>query len=139
MPSNTKHSIRVKTKDHHFRSKFEASLYGMAKACKKKLDFEPKDAIINYTIAFRYQPDFRLPNGILVEAKGQLDVWDRRKMIAVKKQRPELDIRFVFQNARCRLSRGGKTYGEWATSAGFPWAEGSIPIEWWTENEPKPD
>lgn len=128
-----KYSTRVKTKDHHFRSKFEASLYGLAKAHKKKLDFEPKDAIIPYSIHFRYQPDFRLPNGILVEAKGQLDVWDRRKMVAVKAARPDLDIRFVFQNARTRLSRHGKTYGEWATSQGFPFAEGAIPTEWWTE------
>jgi hypothetical protein len=128
-----KRSVRVKTKDNHFRSKFEASLFGLAKASKKELDFEPKDAIIDYSIHFRYQPDFRLSNGILVEAKGQLDVWDRRKMAAVKAARPELDIRFVFQNARTKLSRNGKTYAQWAEGAGFPWAEGSIPIEWWTE------
>lgn len=75
-----------------------------------------------------------LPNGVLVECKGQLDVHDRSKMVAVKKQRPELDIRFVFMNAKCRLSRHGKTYGEWADSVGFPWAEGMIPLQWWKEN-----
>ncbi len=116
-----------------FRSKFEAQLYGLARAHKKSLDFEPKSAIIPYSINYRYQPDFVLPNGILVEAKGQLDVADRRKMVAVKAARPDLDIRFVFQSARSKLSRYGKTYGEWATSAGFPWAEGSIPLEWWNE------
>lgn len=125
--------VRVKTRDYTFRSKFEASIYGLAKAQKLALDFEPKDAIIPYTIDYRYQPDFRLPNGILIETKGHLDVADRRKMIAVKRQRPDLDIRFVFQNARMRLSRKGKTYGEWATAAGFIWADGSIPIEWWKE------
>ena len=99
-----KFSTRVKHRDGiTFRSKFEAQLYNTARASNKKLDFEPKEAIINYTIAFRYQPDFVLPNGIIVEAKGRLDVWDRRKMVAVKAARPELDIRFVFQNGRCRL------------------------------------
>jgi hypothetical protein len=129
----SKFGTRVKRDGYHFRSKFEASIYGIAKAHKKKLDFEPKDAIINYTIAYRYQPDFRLPNGILIEAKGQLDVADRRKMIAVKMTRPDLDIRFVFQNPRSKLSKNGKTYGEWATAAGFQWAEGVIPVDWWKE------
>lgn len=128
-----KFSTRVKTKDHHFRSKFEAEVYKTAKASRRRLDYEPKDAIINYTISFRYQPDFRLPNGVLIEAKGLLDTWDRRKMLAVKDACPELDIRFVFQSARRRLSRNGKTYGEWAEAAGFQWAEGTIPLEWFRE------
>ena len=99
------------------------------------MTFEPKSAILPYSIHYRYLPDFELPNGILVEAKGQLDVIDRRKMVAVKVAWPEKDIRFVFQNARCRLSRHGKTYGEWATAAGFPFAEGSIPLEWFKETK----
>lgn len=130
-----KFSHRVKTKEYTFRSKFEAQIYNTAKASRKVLTFEPKNAILNYTISYRYQPDFILPNGILIEAKGHLDVFDRRKMIAVKTCHPELDIRFVFQNSRSRLSRHGKTYGEWAEKAGFPWAEGSIPLEWWKENK----
>lgn len=131
----TKFSTRVKHKDGiTFRSKFEAQIYNVARSSKKKLDFEPKDAIISYITHHRYQPDFRLPNGILVEAKGHLDQHDRSKMVAVKMQRPDLDIRFVFMNARMKLSRHGKTYGEWATSAGFPWAEGAIPLEWWRED-----
>jgi len=118
-----------------FKSKFEHSVYTIARASRKKLDYEPKSAIIDYTIAFRYQPDFILPNGIIIETKGRLDVWDRRKMIAVKNQHPDLDIRFVFQKASMKLSRGGKTYGEWCDTYGFPWAEGCIPIEWWKIEE----
>lgn len=135
--TGVKWSHRVKHKDGMtFRSKFEAQLYNTARASKKKLDFEPKDAIIHYSIAYRYQPDFVLqPSGVIVEAKGRLDVVDRRKMVAVKAARPDLDIRFVFQNARMRLSRHGKTYGEWAEAAGFPWAEGTIPLDWWKQKE----
>ncbi len=114
-----------------FKSKFECSVYNTARASRKKLTYEPKEALIDYTIAFRYQPDFILPNGVIIETKGRLDVWDRRKMVAVKTQNPQLDIRFVFQKASMKLSRNGKTYGEWAEAYGFPWAEGCIPIEWW--------
>ena len=129
-----KRSIRVKHKDGMtFRSKLEAQVYNAARSSRKRLTFEDKAAIIPYSIEYRYLPDFVLPNGIIVEVKGQLDVADRRKMVAVKKHRPDLDIRFVFGNARCRLSRHGKTYGEWAEAAGFKWAEGLIPLDWWKE------
>jgi hypothetical protein len=131
----TKFSTRVKHKDGiTFRSKFEATVYNTARASRKKLDFEPKDAIISYITRHRYQPDFRLPNGVLIECKGHLDVADRSKMVAVKQQQPDLDIRFVFMNARMKLSRHGKTYAEWADKAGFPWAERTIPLEWWKES-----
>lgn len=125
---------RVKHKDGMtFRSKLEYFVYNTARASRRQLEYEPKSAIIDYTIAFRYQPDFVLPNGIIIEAKGRLDVWDRRKMIAVKAQHPHLDIRFVFQKASMKLSRAGKTYGEWADAVGFPWSEGTIPLKWWGE------
>lgn len=116
-----------------FKSKFEYYVYNTARASRKRLEYEPKSALIDYTIAFRYQPDFVLPNGIIIEAKGRLDVWDRRKMVAVKAQHPDLDIRFVFQKASMKLSRAGKTYGEWADTYGFPWADGMIPLEWFKE------
>lgn len=127
-----KRSTRTTHKDGTvFRSKFEATIYSTAKSSRRKIEYEPKESIINYSIAFRYQPDFKLSNGVLIEAKGHLDAWDRRKMIAVKLAEPSLDIRFVFQNASRRLSRHGKTYGEWADQHGFPYAEGIIPIDWY--------
>ena len=52
-------------------------------------------------------------------------------MVAVKEANPLLDIRFVFQNARVKLSRNSDTsYGEWAEKKGFLWAHQSIPEEW---------
>lgn len=129
----TVRGTRVKTDTHHFRSKFEASIYGTAKAARKQLDYEPKDALVRYDIHFRYLPDWKLPNGILVESKGRLDVWDRRKHLAIKEQHPHLDIRFLFQNSRMKISKAGMTYGEWATKHGFIYADSSIPLEWWKE------
>ena len=50
-----------------------------------------------------YTPDFLLDNGIICEAKGLFDNDDRRKHLAIQKQHPELDIRFVFSNAQAKL------------------------------------
>ena len=56
-----------------------------------------------------YTPDFQLDNGIICEAKGLFDNEDRRKHLAIQKQHPELDIRFVFSNAQAKLYKGSKT------------------------------
>ena len=48
-------------------------------------------------LAYRtYTPDFVLHNGIIIETKGMFTAADRRKHLAIKKQHPALDIRFVF-------------------------------------------
>tara|TARA_R100000935_G_scaffold51041_1_gene77302 strand:- start:99 stop:554 length:456 start_codon:yes stop_codon:yes gene_type:complete len=81
-----------------------------------------------------YTPDFLLDNGIIVEAKGLFDNEDKRKHLAIQKQHPELDIRFVFSNAQAKLYKGSKTrYSGWCEKNGFKWAHRVIPIEWLTE------
>jgi hypothetical protein len=89
---------------------------------------------IPYTIDAAYVPDYILPNGIVVEAKGHFTSADRRKMRAVKAQYPRLDIRLVFGRAANKLNRTSRTsYADWAESKEFPWANKSIPPEWWEE------
>lgn len=89
-----------------------------------------------YVIKHNYNPDFILPNGIIVEAKGKLDAASMRKMKAVKETHPELDIRFVFQCATNKLTKRSKMrYWQWAEREGFPWAEGDIPVEWFKEKK----
>lgn len=81
-----------------------------------------------------YCPDILLPNGIVVELKGQFDTDARMKMKMVKEQHPDIDIRFVFSSSRSRLSKGSKTtYGMWSTQHGFPYADKVIPKEWLEE------
>lgn len=81
-----------------------------------------------------YTPDFVLDNGIIVETKGIFDSEDRRKHLQVKKQHPNLDIRFVFTNGKAKLYKGSKTtYGDWCTRNGFKWATRVIPREWLNE------
>lgn len=78
-----------------------------------------------------YTPDFILPNGIIVETKGRFMQADRKKHLLIKKQYPDYDIRFVFQNSRAKLYKGAKsTYGEWCDKHGFIYADKSIPKEW---------
>lgn len=84
-----------------------------------------------YTLESKYTPDFFLPNGVILEAKGFFKPSERRKMLAVKQQHPELDIRFVFQRNNS-LSKNSKTsYGDWADKHGFPWCiYPQIPPHW---------
>jgi len=78
-----------------------------------------------------YTPDFILPNGIIIEVKGRFTSDDRRKHLAVKKQHPNLDIRFVFENSRRKLSKGAKTtYGQWCEKHGYQYYDRIIPQEW---------
>lgn len=113
-----------------FRSAFERSLATSLKRKGIKFTYEPYK--VNYTISHTYTPDFLLHSGgILIEAKGYLTPQDRTKMIAVKEQNPNLDIRFVFANASNKLSKRSKTtYGDWADRNGFKWSDKTIPKEW---------
>ena len=78
-----------------------------------------------------YTPDFKLPNGIIIESKGRFVQADRKKHLIIRDQHPFLDIRFVFSNSRSKLYKGAKsTYGDWCNKHGFLYADKRIPDEW---------
>ena len=53
-----------------------------------------------------YTPDFvLLDNGIIIESKGRFTSEDRRKHKEIKKQYPDLDLRFVFTNSEQSYTR----------------------------------
>lgn len=86
----------------------------------------------------QYTPDFVLPNGIIIEAKGIFDSTDRAKHLLIKKQYPNLDIRFVFSNAKAKIYKGSKTTNAaWCEKYGFIYANREIPSAWF--KEPKRD
>lgn len=70
-----------------------------------------------------------------IETKGRFDTKDRQKWVLLKDQRPDLDIRLVFQRANTKISKtSNTTYAKWAESKGFKWADhGIIPKEWLEE------
>ena len=52
-------------------------------------------------------------------------------MLAIKQQRPDLDIRFVFQRNNSLTSKSKNTYGDWCDKHGFQWCVyPNIPEEW---------
>ena len=86
-------------------------------------------------LAYRtYTPDFILDNGIIIETKGRFIALDRRKHLAIKKQHPELDIRFIFTNSKNKLRKGAKSsYAEWCIKHGFRYFDRIIPEDWLKE------
>jgi hypothetical protein len=82
----------------------------------------------------KYVTDFILPNGIIIEAKGRLTMFDRAKMVLVRACNPKRDIRFVFQKASNPIRKGSNTtYSAWCEKNDFRWAEGTVPQSWINE------
>ena len=101
-----------------------------------KIDFLYEQVKIEWEdLAYRtYTPDFVLSNGIVIETKGQFTAADRRKHLAIQKQHPNLDIRFVFESSKRKLRKGAKsTYGEWCIKHGFRYYDRIIPEDWLKE------
>ncbi len=110
------------------RNPFERGLAAQIK--KHGVSFEYETLKIPYSLHCQYIPDFILSNGVILEGKGRLDTESKRKMIAVKKQHPELDIRFVFYDAHRKISGTKQTHAQWAEKNGFLWCDREIPEEW---------
>jgi hypothetical protein len=119
-----------------YRSGLEEDTAAYLKKKKVKFTYE-KEKIKWVDLKVRtYTPDFVLANGIIVETKGRFISVDRRKHKEIKKQFPELDIRFVFNNSRAKLYKGAKSsYGDWCDKHGFKYADKVIPDEWLEETE----
>jgi len=78
-----------------------------------------------------YTPDFFLPNGIIIEAKGNLTAGNRAILKAVRQAHDTLDLRLVFM-ANNKINRNSVTrYADWAEQFGFKYAIGEIPEEWY--------
>jgi len=114
-----------------YRSGLEHQLSLYLDEHKVKYDYE-NIKIEWEDLAYRtYTPDFILYNGIIIETKGRFLAADRRKHIAIKKQHPKLDIRFVFTNSRAKLSKGAKSsYADWCIKHGFRYYDRIIPEDW---------
>jgi hypothetical protein len=121
-----------------YRSGLEAEVAKQLETQGVQFEYETKR--IPYLSQSKYIPDFILPNGIIIEAKGRLTQEDRSKMRKVKEQHPDLDIRFVFTRSSARLSKTSKTtYAEWCQKYGFPFADKVVPLEWITNESTRQD
>jgi len=101
---------------------------------QRGVPYEYEKHKITYEVPARtstYTPDFKLPNGIIIEAKGRFDTEDRQKHLLIKQQHPALDIRLVFSRAAAPIYKGSPTtHAAWAEKHGFKWAEKLIPPAW---------
>ena len=113
-----------------FRSKLEERIADLLEGLGVSYEYESTK--IPYTIQHNYSPDFCLPNYTYLEAKGYWDAADRRKILAVKKDNPDIDIRMVFQSPYNKISKKSKTtYAQWCERHDIPWTHfHDIPLEW---------
>lgn len=122
-----------------FRSGLEEQIARQLLFKNTKFNFEAiKLKFIEPEKSRTYTPDFtiRKKDGTMMylETKGRFVVADRQKHLLLKKQYPNLDLRFVFSNPNAKISKTSKTtYAAWCEKNGFRYAKKEIPQEWLDE------
>ena len=122
---------------NRYRSGFESKLANQLQ--RSGVCFEYETLKIEYRKVSTYTPDFILPNGIIIEAKGVWTVEDRTKHLLVRAQHPHLDIRLVFMNAANKIRKGSDTtYAKWCDKKGIIYADKIIPKSWLSQKRTNP-
>ena len=127
-------SAKTKTKTSKYRSGLEKNV--ALDLAKRGVDFLYEDERIPYVVERKYIPDFQLPNGIYVEAKGWFRDEDCRKMRLLKAQYPDKEFRFLFQNNKTKVQSKRFTNAQWAEKYDFQYCEGRVPDDWLLEEVP---
>ena len=119
-----------KKKTSNFRSKLEERVADLLEGLG--ITYEYESTRVPYTIQHHYYPDFLLPNYTYLEVKGYWDAADRRKILAVKKDNPDIDLRMIFQAPYNTITKKSKTtYAKYCEKLGIPWSSfHNIPLEW---------
>ena len=120
-----------------YRSGFEQTLANQLQ--RSGVAFEYETIKLEYRKIATYTPDFILPNGIIIEAKGLWTVEDRTKHLLVREQHPHLDIRLVFMNAFNKIRKGSNTtYARWCEKKNIIYANKQIPKSWLSPTHTNP-
>ena len=122
---------KLKNKEQpKYRSNLEKDIANLLEGLGVSFQYESEK--LSYTIEHNYTPDFVLPNYVYLEAKGYWDAADRRKVLAVKRDNPDIDLRMVFQSPYNTISKKSKTtYAKWCEKHEIPWTSyKDIPIDW---------
>lgn len=102
----------------------------------KGIEYDYETLVIHYEVPakfHKYKPDFILPNGVIVEAKGKFDAATRQKMAYVIEQNPELDIRLLFMRDNTISKTSRTRYSDWCNKRAIKFhvsAEGVVPDDW---------
>lgn len=137
------------TKKKLMRSKFEKDVAEWL--TRKKVKYKYEDETFQYFVPVRggrciscnrtktekshwYTPDFFLPNGVIIEAKGKFAQTDRRKVERTIKEHG-VDIRMLFlrNNLIGRKQHTSTRYSDWCDQRGIKWSlwpTDKIPQDW---------
>lgn len=132
-----------------YRSGLEDNIQKQLDKLEVSYEYEPAWGKIKYEVPAvirTYTPDFYITTAsgkvIVVESKGLWDIEDRKKHLLIKQQFPDLDIRFVFSNAKKKISkRSTTTYKDICEGRGrgkfkgitWKFSEKEVPKEWLDE------
>jgi len=136
-----------KSKNAKYRSGLERRVALSLHAKRIQFSYEKEKVVyIVPSVERVYVPDFCITTKsgkkIYIETKGIWDAEDRRKHLLIKRQRPDLDIRFVFTNPNMKLSKKSKTtYADICEGRGrvpykgvtWLYSQKKIPPEWLSE------
>jgi len=136
VPVGYRQTVTLRGREVTVRSSLEAEI--LEALADQGADFEYENDILMWFSTHKYTPDFTLQTRsgktIYIEAKGWMRPQDRTKMIRVKENNPDADIRFVFERSTTKLRRSSKTtYAMWATKHGFKYSDLVVPREWLEE------
>lgn len=126
--SNFERSIAANLRKRGVKFKFEPhkicywkkKFGGVCRDCKSK----------NVMTKHKYLPDFLLPNGVYIEAKGKFTAPNRTKMLAIKASNPNLDIRMLFMKDNWLTSKHKHRYSDWCEKNKFKYAFLKVPQGW---------
>jgi hypothetical protein len=110
----------VKKKPLKLKSKFEQRFYDHVVALGIPVEYET--TTLPYRLDLLYKPDWKIRDGLFLETKGKFDYQERRKILSVKNQNPDADVRMVFMRNQ-KLYKGSKlTYGDWCDKHDIRWS-----------------
>lgn len=122
-----------------YRSRTEVKIAEEMLKLSDKVHYEEVCLPYSYIVNRHYTPDFTVPEkAMMIEVKGRFLPEDRSKMLLVRQNYPNLDIRLVFDNPNAKLSRNSSTtYAQWAEKIGFKWCSTKdFPPPEWKRHKP---
>ena len=135
--------------ESNYRSKLEERVAEQLESAGVRFTHESK--WVPYVVPERtakYLPDMVIDGtNILIECKGFFGggrqfggkssdgAKERHKLLLIKEQHPEIDLRLVFQRASTPIyPKSPTSYGKWATDHNIPWSDkGVVPQQWLEE------
>lgn len=132
-------TIRTKIDLNKLKSKLEVSglksLLSIKRKYKFNVDYETEE--LSYFIPKKYVPDFIITfkdgRKMYIEMKGYLREEDKVKLVAVKRDHPDIDLRIVFQKDNKVYRNPNFKYTDWAKKYGIPSAIGTPPSDWFRQ------